>query len=581
MLRCQIVTVLVWTISLAILGTVAARAAEVECHIEGIANEEIVKNIEATLSLVRDQDRDDLTPERIARLHERAPLEIQRAVEPFGYYHAKIDASLTHDDDDQFDARYAIALGEPVRVREVEMVVVGAGAGEPPFPQLAAKFPLEKGDVLDQGKYQRYKVAIASASADSGFLDASFTTSVIRIRRSENIADIEIAFDTGARYHFGPVTFDSTSVDERVMRAFLTFKPGDPFSYDRLLTFQSTLGGAPYFGRVEAIAQPDSVSLAVPIHVKLTPQRPRRYEVGAGYGTDTGPRVLLGVVFRRLNRVGHTFSGRANVSAVELSLRAEYVIPSLYPDTHAYTMGAMVAHLDPDAYTTDRLAVGPTRSQPRFGWLESITLSYEREDFTVGSDEGITHLVIGGLTYRRKRADDDIAPSHGHRFDVGVRGADEAVLSSQSFVSFTAAAKMVRTLPGRIRLIARVDGGATSTPSFRELPPTIRFFAGGDNSVRGYDYESLGPRDEAGNVIGGHLLLTTSAEVQFPLKGKFALAGFYDAGNAFAHTDSGTMEQGVGGGLRWLSPVGPIRLDLAYALHHDHWRIHFTMGPDL
>jgi translocation and assembly module TamA len=87
--------------------------------------------------------------------------------------------------------------------------------------------------------------------------------------------------------------------------------------------------------------------------------------------------------------------------------------------------------------------------------------------------------------------------------------------------------------------------------------------------------------DESGRVIGGHLLLTTSAEVQFALKGKFGLAGFYDAGNAFARTDEGVMEQGAGGGLRWQSPVGPIRLDLAYPLRHDGWRVHFTMGPDL
>ncbi|HXV14772.1 MAG TPA: BamA/TamA family outer membrane protein, partial [Candidatus Krumholzibacteria bacterium] len=119
------------------------------------------------------------------------------------------------------------------------------------------------------------------------------------------------------------------------------------------------------------------------------------------------------------------------------------------------------------------------------------------------------------------------------------------------------------------------------TPSFRELPPTIRFFAGGDNSVRGYDYQSLGPLDDAGYVIGGRLLLTTSAEIQVPIKGKFGLAGFYDAGNAFAHAGEGTMEQGVGSGLRWQSPVGPIRLDLAYAIHHDSWQVHFTMGPDL
>jgi translocation and assembly module TamA len=579
--RCRaIVTVLVCAIALAVLPP-AARAAKVECHLAGISQPEIVKNIEATLSILREKDRDDLTAERIARLHERAPLEIQRAVEPFGYYHAEIDPSLTGDDGDQFDARYVITLGDPVRVRDVRVAVAGAGAKLPPFPRLAAEFPLKQGDVLNQRAYQQHKAAFTSVATDSGFLDANFTTNVIRIHSTENVADIELAFDTGARYHFGPVTFDSTSVDDRVMRSYVNFKPGDPFVYDRLLAFQSTLGGAPYFSRVEAIAQPDSVSHEVPIHVKLEGRRPRRYEVGAGYGTDTGPRVLLNAEFRRLNRAGHRYTGRANVSQVELSLSAEYVIPSLYPHTHAYTIGAVVARLDPDAYTTDRLAVGPTRSQPRFGWMESITLSYEREDFTVGSDDGITDLVIGGVTYRRKRADDDIAPTRGTRFDLGLRGADEALLSSQTFLSFTATAKAVRTFPGRVRMIARVDGGATSTPSLRELPPTIRFFAGGDNSVRGYDYESLGPLDEDGRVIGGHLLLTASAELQVPLKGKFGLAGFYDAGNAFANGDSGVMEQGMGGGLRWQSPVGPIRLDLAYALDHDAWRVHFTMGPDL
>jgi len=109
-----------------------------------------------------------------------------------------------------------------------------------------------------------------------------------------------------------------------------------------------------------------------------------------GYGTDTGPRLLLDAQFRRLNRAGHRFRGHANISQLELSLSAEYIIPSRYPDTHTYSISAMVAHLDPDAYTTNRAAVGPTRSQPRFGWLESLTLSYEYEDYTVGSDDGIS-----------------------------------------------------------------------------------------------------------------------------------------------------------------------------------------------
>jgi len=571
--------VAVW---LAALAPAATRAADVECHLEGVADPEILKNIEATLSIFRDEDRDDLTPERIRQLHERAPLEIQKAVEPFGFYHPEIQATLTPVENDEFEARYAITLGEPVRVRDVQVSVAGEGKDMPPFPRLAAEFPLKAGDVLDQRLYDRRKTAFASAAADSGFLDATFSTRTIRIHRDENVADIQLAFDTGPRYRFGPVTFDSTSVDERVLRSYLTFKPGDPFRYDRLLAFQSALGGATYFSKVEATARRDlAVGHDVPVHVTFSTRPPQRYEIGVGYGTDTGPRLLLSAEFRRLNRSGHRYSGRVNISQVELSLSTEYVIPSLYPDIHAYSIGAIAAHLDPDAYTTDRFAIGPTRSQPRFGWLESITLSYEHEDFTVASDDGITNLIIGGITYRLKRADDDIAPTHGHRVDLAVRGADEALASSQSFVSLTATGKLVRTLTDRVRVLLRVDGGATSTNAFRELPPTVRFFAGGDASVRGYDYQSLGPLDDESHVIGGHLLLTSSAEIQLRLRGKFGLAGFYDAGNAFAHIDEGIVEQGVGTGLRWQSPVGPIRLDLAYALRHDDWRVHFTMGPDL
>ena len=563
------------------LTPAAGQAAHVDYDLEGISDDVILENIEATLSIIREKDRDGLTAERIQALHDRAPLEIQRAVEPFGYYHAGIDASIEREKNDEFRVRYRVTLGDPVRVDDVDVAITGAGSNRPPFSTFATTFPLKKGDVLDQRLYEQHKAQFAAAAVDSGFLEATFAHNVIRIDRSDNTADISLTLDTGEPYRFGAVTFDSSSVDEDVLRAYLTFRPGEPFRYSRLLAFQSALGGASYFSRVAAVAEPDSVTHDVPIHVGLEDQRPRRYEIGVGYGTDTGPRVLLGAELRRLNRAGHRFNGRANVSLVELSLTAEYTIPPRYPDTDTYSMGAVVARLDPDAYTTNRVAAGPTRLQPRFGWLESIALSYEHEEFTVGVDEGKTDFVIAGVTYRRKRADDDIAPTHGQRFDIGVRGAHESVLSSQSFASFTGSMKAVRTTPGRILVIGRVDVGATSTPAFRELPPTIRFFAGGDNSVRGYAYESLGPTDATGHVVGGDFLLVTSAELQFPLKGKFGLAGFYDAGNAFDRVDSGRMEQGAGGGLRWQSPVGPIGLDLAFPIHHDGWRIHFTMGPVL
>ena len=566
----------------AVFAAVPAHAASVKTRIEGVDNKEILKNIEVTLSIIREKKRKGLTDADVAQLHHRAPLEIQKAVEPFGYYRAQVDAALQDRGGGSFEARYRVTLGEPVRVRDVHVAVTGEGKSRHPFPKLVAEFPLKPGDVLDQRFYTHAKSAFASAAADSGYLDADFTSSAIRLFTEQNVADIDLTLDTGPLYHFGAVQFDSTGVDERVLRPYVKFKPGDPFLYSKLMAFQSALGGTPYFNRVEAVPRRDLADgTEIPIEVRLSMQRPQRYEIGVGYGTDTGPRILFNAEFRRLNRTGHRYSFRANVSEVELSMYAAYVIPSLYPATHEYTIAAIAARLDPVAYTTDRFAIGPTRSQPRFGWLESIILSYEHEDFTVGPDAGITDLFIAGLRYSRKRADDPISPRRGYRLDVGVRGASDDIFSSERFVSFTGSAKAVHSLNPRVRLLARVDAGRTATPDFHALPPTVRFFAGGDNSVRGYEYEALGPRGENGQVIGGKVLLTTSAEVELGLVGKFGVAAFYDAGNAFSALGEGHMEQGVGSGLRWHSPVGPIRLDLAFPIHHNDWRIHFAMGPDL
>jgi translocation and assembly module TamA len=143
MARCR--AVLMCAVAVALLGPAAARAAKVECSIEGVTDEAIVKNIEVTLSIFRDRDRDDLTPESIARLHDRARIEIRRALEPFGYYHPSIDAKLTAEKDDHFRARYVITLGDPVRVREVSLSITGEGKSRPPFQVQLLAVPLTRG----------------------------------------------------------------------------------------------------------------------------------------------------------------------------------------------------------------------------------------------------------------------------------------------------------------------------------------------------------------------------------------------------------------------------------------------------
>ncbi len=558
-----------------------ACAVSVSTTIDGIADKDLLKNVEVSLGIARVADEKNLTPERIQSLHERAPGEIERALQPFGYYEPTIDASLVEKKGGNFEARYRVDPGPPTRIAHLAITVTGAGKSRAPFPDIVAGMTLHKGDVLDQRVYERVKSLLAAAAADSGYLDAKFVESKILVDAEHRTGDVDLVFDTGPRFYFGPVRFDSSVVNERVLRAHVTFKRGEPFRYDKLLALQSELGGTPYFSRVEVVPRRDlSNNNEVPIDVHLSPRAPWRYEIGAGYGTDTGARLRFDTELRRLNRSGHRFNGRINVSEIELSLYADYFMPSLYPGKHAYSVGAEISHLDPVAYTTTRRAIGVTRSQPRFGLHESVHLTFEHEDFTVASDQGTSDLLIGAIQYRLKRANDDVWPTRGYRVTLGARGSNDQVASTESFIAVTIEGRIVRSF-GPARLLGRIDSGRTFTSQFHNLPPTIRFFAGGDYSVRGYDYESLGPVDADGHVTGGDLLLVGSLELELPLYKKFSVAGFVDVGNAFDTHDLADFEKGVGGGLRWRSPVGPIGADLAFPIDHDGWKIHIVMGPFL
>ena len=174
--------------------------------------------------------------------------------------------------------------------------------------------------------------------------------------------------------------------------------------------------------------------------------------------------------------------------------------------------------------------------------------------------------------------------TNGYRVRLNVQGADSSVLSDSSFLQGSIDGKIIRTLGDRNRLIARTQVGYTDTNDFRELPPRFRFFAGGDQSVRGFSYQSLGRKDEAGNTIGGETLAVGSLEYERRFFTKWGAAVFYDTGNAAqSFSGLGTLARGAGFGLRWRSPIGPIRADIAFALSEPGHpiRFHLNIGPDL
>jgi translocation and assembly module TamA len=186
-----------------------------------------------------------------------------------------------------------------------------------------------------------------------------------------------------------------------------------------------------------------------------------------------------------------------------------------------------------------------------------------------------------GIRFSERRYDSLIRPTRGFYYKLEARGTTESLNSDVTFAQLIGNGDLLLPLPGRFSLMMRGQAGATTVnDNFLDVPITYRFFTGGDNSVRGYAYQSLGPQNDQGDVVGGKHLLVGSVELERAIGANWGAAVFYDAGNAFDNFESLDFAQGAGLGIRYYTPVGPIRLDIARQLgvSDPEYRFHFTVG---
>jgi translocation and assembly module TamA len=559
---------------------------EGENLVEVVLGGELSNNNEARVSIEQAR-KDELTPARLRQLHSRAPEEIERALEPFGYYRPRVRSELVQQGTD-WTARYRVDPGPRMKLEAVDVEVRGPGADDPGFVERVRGFPLAPGEALSHSAYEAGKDALVGYAAGNGYLDAAFETSEIRVDLDRYTASIDLELDTGPRYLFGPARFHQTALEPSLLRGYVTFEPGEPLDVDELAQLQDALSDSPYFQRVEVVPrQEEAEGLRVPIDVDLVAAARQKWDLGVGYGTDTGPRATVGLELRRINRRGHRGEGEVTVSEIENSFTTRYLVPGAYPRTDVVTYTLGYSRLEPDTSVSETALAGAGLTRSRGRWREAFGLTFQRADFEVGVDSGISELLIPEASWSRVEADDRIYPLTGRRYQFKVRAADASLGSDSSFVQATAEAKLVRSLGGGVRLIGRAGVGELWTSDFRDLPPAIRFFAGGDQSVRGYGYQELGELDVEGHVIGGETLATASLEadalfLDFGRFGRWGAAAFYDVGGA-AESLGDRLEQGAGVGLRWLSPIGLVRADVAWAVSEPGapLRFHLMIGPDL
>lgn len=559
-----------------------ANAAQLAIDIEGLP-EDLRDAVRANLTLQNYATR-DVTPAQIRRLFSGAEQEIKSALEPYGYYNSFVASSL-QTTDKGLNATFRVTLGEPVRVKGSTVRVEGEGGQRPSVERALRRFKPEPGETLDHGKYEQSKSAIDSALLNNGYLRATTTQHAVRVSRKENTADIDLEWQSGPRMRFGKVRFqEGAQFPQEFLERFIPWEEHAWYSPDELLAFQQRLVDADYFSTVSVLPDLEHAEgVDVPLNVSLAPAKRTVYTAGAYVSTDTGPGVRVGMQRRWVNDQGHKFQVDLDNAQRLKAATAAYRIPLPGPNDKSLNFGVTYRdeNTDTSQSRTERLAANETRKWR--GFTRTVGLQYLAGTFEIADEQKFSKLFYAEATLARKDANDFFFPRRGYSVAFGLRFAPEGLLTDTSFSQLTADAKWIYPLQRRERLILRTSLGAMVVDDFDELPPELRFFAGGDRSIRGFDYQELGATNAAGKVIGGTYLTVVSAEVEHYFLPKWGAAIFVDGGDAF-RTGEFDLNVGAGIGVRWRSPVGVVRVDIAKPVHSDlsdTLRFHISIGPDL
>lgn len=566
------------------LPTSLLSAAAVEVVVTGLKKGPVLDQVRKALTLPRGMDEPGAGDHTwLDRFAAQAPAKVRLALEPFGYYRPGVQVSRTGLGGNRLEIE--VSLGEPVRISTRRVEVTGAGAQEPLLKEMVAAFPLKAGEPLVHAFYEGARADLKSRAQGLGYLDADFTTHEVVVDPVHLTANLQLVLATGELYRFKEARIlGAPDYPPAYLQRFVAFKPGDPFTRMRLGQTQVQFMGSERFKEVMLTAEPlEDEKISLRIDLKQGPRRTLR--MGLGFGTDTGPR--FSTRYRELdvfNR-GHEWTTSLFVSQRLQGISSTYTLPGAKGLLNTTTLQVNLQKEELASITSRLLSVEVAQNWALGpGALGTAYVRFLQEAFT---SEGLyrrTLLLLPGLRYKRDQVDDARNPTQGLRFALEVRGTDPSLGSDTRMLQFLGAVTHLQPLPARLSLQSRFRLGTTfSKDPVDTLPPSLRFYAGGDQSVRGYGYQTLGPLDSAGKVVGGKQFLVTGLELERALAGPWGVSIFHDAGNAFDSFKGVRLHQGAGVGVHYRSPVGNLNLSFARRIRDENpgWRIHFTVGAFL
>jgi len=446
--------------------------------------------------------------------------------------------------------------------------VIGPGKNEEVFKTILKEFPYKIGDNLNHQFYSEFKTKLSEASQILGYFDAEYEKRSIRVDPTSYQARIDLVLQTGPRYRYGDITVNQKTLSDKAIKKYIILKTGQHYKAEDLINQQQILQRSGYYKTIKIqVLHEQAANNRIPVVVDLIAKKRNAYKFKVGFGSDTGARVSAELNRRYTGAKGRKLLIKTQYAQTLSGVSLQLVNPRKKPEDNSLVYNIDWTKDSNDDVVGRSINIGGKliRKRPS-GWIQSASINVLK-DRTKVKDEDQTEstLLLFGVGLEKVKADSLIFPTDGWRIKLGFNAASEFLLSDQNVLQFTAQVKRVMPF-GSGRLLGRANYGTTVVNDFERLPKSLRFFAGGGNSVRGFDFESLGERNSSNRNRGGKQLIDLSLEYQHPINESWSAAVFVDSGNAFDDFDDIGLKVGVGFGARWKSPVGPVRIDIGFPL---------------
>ena len=589
-------------LSLFLFTSHVVNASNLVLKVDGELSEAAYLNIKAHLSPLPQN-----TLERSAFIYS-VNNKTNTALQALGFYQANFSFRVDKTIESQWQLLLNVNTNNPVLINNVDIMLMGKASNDEVFQQFLQQHTLHPGEQLNHGKYEAVKTGLLSLALQRGFFKSELQKSIIKVDKISQTADIHIHFNSGPRYQFGDIRFNQFPLEPELLERLIPFSENIPYSTTQFHKLQQQLKASEYFSSVTAVRTPLITDDAQqeykqPVNVTLTPAKQHKINLGLGYATDTKFRVSTSWRTPLINQYGHFQETKLEYSKINPIGKFVYSIPLSHPRNDLLQWQLQVENDQYSDLETKFYSAQVARLVSKNNWQRQVYIRFHKESWRYDintfvpnrdwSDDTADYLIPGVSWSKTTRQGNPVDPSQGFRQTYNVEGAHLKAGSDNSFFRLHAQWKYIYTLTTKQRLVARAEFGAIYVDREAELAPSLQFYAGGDDSIRGFGYQSIGKKvasvstQQGGKqndefVVGGTRLIVASVEYQYYLKDKWRMSLFSDGGSV---ANKGEFEPvySLGTGIHYLSPIGAIKFDLAHGVDGDdsQWRLHFNLGAEL